>query len=201
MRSTPPPGWRVGADDLLSDRGATGIDHPGGTLFAHVVRVSEILRSWGADETLQAAGLCHACYGTAGFPKALLDLSERDLLAGVIGADAETVVHLYAACDRSSVYPRLAAHDGLRWTDRFTGHTAPVDERTARQLVELTAANELDLVRTDPASAASWAPEFHELLRGARHRLSPEALAAWAEAMDGTEPARRSGRLTTSRPA
>ena len=34
---------------LLELRGARGIEHPGGSLLEHLVRTSELLRSWGAS--------------------------------------------------------------------------------------------------------------------------------------------------------
>jgi hypothetical protein len=45
--------------------------------MAHLKRVKALLDSWGARPALAAAGLCHAFYGTDGFPTALLDLEHR----------------------------------------------------------------------------------------------------------------------------
>ena len=61
--------------EFLLERGAGRLQHPGGTLYEHVTRVAALLAEWGASEEVQAAGLCHACYGTAGFPHALLSLA------------------------------------------------------------------------------------------------------------------------------
>jgi hypothetical protein len=178
----PPDGWRGRADALLLERGAGAIDHPGGTLYEHVGRVADLLGAWGAGPALQAAGLCHACYGTDGFPTALLGLGERDLLIAVVGDEAEEIVYRYANCDRGKVYPRLGDPSPLHFTGRFDGRSGPIDDEAARGLTELTAVNELDLVLVNPDATASWAPAFHQLLRGARHWLSAEALAAWEEA-------------------
>ncbi len=47
-------GARAHADhpviDLLVERGADGIEHPGGTLLAHLRRVASLLEQWGADD-------------------------------------------------------------------------------------------------------------------------------------------------------
>jgi hypothetical protein len=125
---------------------------------------------------MQSAALCHACYGTDGFPAALLGLDERDVLVDLIGREAEAWVYRYASCDRGVVYPELATAGPLRFRDRFTGETPLVPEHDAAVFVELTAANELDLVMVNPVWRTQVGPGLFELLRGARPRLSD---AAW----------------------
>ncbi len=178
-----PTNWREAAESLLLDRGAATIRHPGGTLYAHVGRVADVLDAWGARVELLAAGLCHACYGTDGFATAILGLHERDRLAAIVGDEAEEIVYRYAVCDRAAVYPRLSGAGALVFTDRFTGRSAGVTDGAARDLVELTAANEIDLIRVCPEAAAGWAPEFHRLLEGAGRWLSAEALTAWEDGL------------------
>lgn len=174
-----PSGWKDRAKKLLLDRGAASTDHPGGTLFEHVCRVSDLLAAWGAREELQAAGLCHACYGTDGFAVALLGLGERSLLVESIGAEAEAIVYSYDACDRSAVYPRLGSAEQLFMTDRFTQESSALGERSARDFLELTAANELDLVLVTPEAPPSWSGDFYRLLLRSRKWLSPQAINAW----------------------
>lgn len=111
---------------LLRELGADRLDHPGGTLLAHLERVRAQLGAWGARPELCLAGLCHASYGTDGFATALMPVGRRAELAAVIGAEAEEIVYLYAGCDRSASYPVLAADDGtepstVAFRDRFTG--------------------------------------------------------------------------------
>ncbi|MGW0363754.1 DUF6817 domain-containing protein [Streptomyces sp. NPDC002990] len=133
----------------LRELGAEDLAHPGGTLLAHLERVQHLLTSWGARPALRRAGLCHAFYGTDGFPSALLPLARRAELAAVIGEEAERIVYLYAACDRAASYPTLACEEAA-FRDRFTGrvHSPAVGSR--RDFAELSAANELDLARIDP---------------------------------------------------
>ena len=154
--------------DLLVERGAHTIEHPGGTLLAHLRRVEALLRRWGAPDEVQTAGLCHACYGTDGFPVSLLGLDERDVVARRIGRLAESWVYLYASCDRGAVYPGLSRPGPLPFRDRFTGVTSLLPEPDAAVLVELTAANELDLMTVNPTWGRRIAPELLELVRGAR---------------------------------
>jgi hypothetical protein len=168
------------AEELLREAGAEEIPHPGGTLLAHLRRVRELLGDWGAPAPVQLAGLCHAAYGTDGFPVALLDLDERARLVAAIGPDAESLVHLYGSCDRSAVYPRLDRPE-VAFTDRFTATTTVPRPWLVRGFVEITAANELDVVLHNAELAAEHGPALHRLMRRARRHLSPAAAARWDE--------------------
>lgn len=165
------------AQSLLEELGAASIPHPGGTLLAHLLRVHSRLARWNARPALRLAGLCHAFYGTDGFPKALLPLDRRGELAAAIGAEAESIVYFYAACDREATYPTLAEQaPGFR--DRFTGRSHTPDTRLRRDLAELTAANELDLADHDPAFRERYGAGLLALFQRWRPLLSREA---WSE--------------------
>ncbi|WP_030243013.1 MULTISPECIES: DUF6817 domain-containing protein [unclassified Streptomyces] len=164
---------------LLREFGAADIAHPGGTLIAHLQRVQGQLAAWGARPALQLAGLCHAFYGTDGFPDALLPLDRRSELAAVVGAEAESLVYLYASCDRAATYPTLADTDGP-FHDRFTGLSHTPDPQARRDFAELTAANELDLAR-DPAFRDQWGPELLSLFTRIRPLLSRPA---WSDCQE-----------------
>ncbi|MEU2539957.1 DUF6817 domain-containing protein [Streptomyces iakyrus] len=157
---------------LLKGLGAAAVAHPGGTLLAHLTRVQGQLAAWGARPALQRAGLCHAFYGTDGFPEALLPTDRREELTAAIGAEAEALVYLYASCDRRATYPGLADADGP-FHDRFTGLSHVPGPQARRDFAELSAANEVDLARTDPAFRDAWGPgllslftRIHPLLSG-----------------------------------
>lgn len=136
---------------LLKEVGAETTKHSGGTLLTHLLRVEGLLASWGARPVLRTAALCHAFYGTDGLPLVLLELSERDRLAGAIGTEAEELVYFYASCDRKASYPTLAAPDGAAVTfrDRFTGAEFTPSPQRRRDFAELTVANELDLAKVN----------------------------------------------------
>ncbi len=93
---------------LLRQRGAADIPHPGGTLLFHLQRVEERLRHHGADDGLRLAALAHAAYGTDGFDTTLFALDERHLLVEATNDDVEHLVYLYGACDRSRSWPTLS---------------------------------------------------------------------------------------------
>ncbi len=160
---------------LLWVHGADRIEHPGGTLYEHLNRVQNQLQEWDASVTVQAAGLCHAAYGTDGFAPALLELSERRVLAHAVGADVERLVYLYASCDRAAVYPRLGQAVPVVFTDRFTATSATLGEAELRAFLEITAANELDVLTHNPALAAQHSAGLLDLFTRARDLLSPLA--------------------------
>lgn len=171
-----PPEADARAVALLRSLGAAGLEHPGGTLLAHLERVRDRLTAWDARPALRLAGLCHAFYGTDGFAESLLPLERRDTLRAVVGEEAEAVVYLYASCDRRASYPTLARADAA-FRDRFTGRLLTPPEAARRDVAELTAVNELDLARHDPAFADRWGPALRRLFTGWRPLLSPAARA------------------------
>ena len=178
--STGPHGLRQ-IQAFLLDRGADQMAHPGETLHEHLIRVAELLAVWGADEHLQAAGLCHACYGTDGYPEALLALFQRPVLADLIGTRAESLVYLYGSCDRDAVYPALGKAGPVSFRDRFTGRTHTPPEADVKAFTELTAANEFDIIRHNPAAAAQYGAALQQLFTCARPRLTDTAWQAWSQ--------------------
>jgi hypothetical protein len=172
---------RTRVEAFLRSLGAERLVHPGGSLYEHLCRVSMLLSDWGADEVLQAVGLCHACYGTDGFDHALVDVANRQTLVELIGPRAEALVYLYCSCDRAAVYPLLSGDGPVAFRDRFTGcvHTPP--QREVRAFVEVTAANELDALAHDSDLAARHGGGLFTLFAGARDRLSG---TAWQACVD-----------------
>ncbi|MFD5410174.1 DUF6817 domain-containing protein [Streptomyces nojiriensis] len=170
----------------LRTLGAQEISHPGGTLLAHLERVQGLLGSWGARPALRRAGLCHAFYGTDGFPTALLPLARRAELAAAIGDEAEEIVYLYAACDRAASHPTLALEEAS-FRNRFTGRVHSPALELRRDLAELSAANELDLARIDPAFREAWGAELLALFTRLRGLLSEPARRECRAVLGGLE--------------
>jgi catechol 2,3-dioxygenase-like lactoylglutathione lyase family enzyme len=173
---------------FLLERGAGRLPHPGGTLYGHLMRVGALLAEWGADEELQLAGRCHACYGTAGYDEALLTPGERPVLRALVGGAAESLVYLYGSCDRAAAYPALAKPGPVRFRDRFTGRVHEPPDRDVRAFTELTAANELDVIRHNPGLAARQGESLRSFFAGVQSRLTDAAWQAWSAQSDD-EPA------------
>ncbi|WP_433220743.1 VOC family protein [Microtetraspora malaysiensis] len=168
-------------ETFLRDRGAADMPHPGGTLLAHLGRVRRLLADWGADPVVQMAGLCHATYGTDGFDQWLQPVAERSLLAELIGDRAEALVYLYASCDRSVVYPQLGGARPVVFRDRFTGAEHVPGETDLRAFIEITAANELDVMAHNDELAARYGAELHRLFARSGDLLSTAARTACTE--------------------
>ncbi|MCX5192499.1 hypothetical protein OOK31_01105 [Streptomyces sp. NBC_00249] len=171
---------------LLTELGAADAPHPGGTLGAHLRRVHRQLEAWQARPALRLAGLCHAFYGTDGFAVAPLPLTHRSRLAEAIGAEAEAIVYLYASCAREASYPTLAGADPA-FHDRFTGRTFTPSRRQREDFAELTAANELDIARVDPAFRERWGADLLALFTRLRPLLSARAWQDCATVLTETD--------------
>lgn len=158
--------WLGGDDDvrhafeLQRTLRAEQIDHPGGTLYAHLRRVHALTIEWGATPRTQLAAICHASYGTDGFQHALLETADRQRLQYVIGPDAEALVYLYGACDRARTYCELGRQP-LPMVDRFTGKEKAIQGSELRDFAVLTIANELDVARHAQLPAST-----HEAIHG-----------------------------------
>jgi hypothetical protein len=155
---------------FLEERGADTLEHPGGTLLAHLRRTAATLERWGAPDALVLAGLAHATYGTDGFPPALATLDERPLVQELLGGEAEAIVYEYAASDRAVTWPAIEAAQ-VAYRDRFTDETRTIEGDALRAYWTLSVANELDLVDLlhDPGFILP-------LLRRATHLLPEPAL-------------------------
>jgi hypothetical protein len=165
----------AGLAELLRSRGAETIDHPGGTLYAHLERVQRRLAQLGASPMLQLAGRAHAVYGTDGFDVRLLALDERHLLAEVAGRDAEQLVYQYGACDCDRTWSALA--DGGRVWDRFTGACHELAPDRLRAFADLSIVNELDVAKHSATFLDQHGAFFRRLTTSWETLFSPAVAA------------------------
>ncbi|MFE3189954.1 DUF6817 domain-containing protein [Nocardia sp. NPDC059240] len=167
---------RTRVERFLRDRGADTIPHPGGTLLAHLGRVADTLASWGHDADLQLAGLAHAVYGTDGFDRRLVELSDRATVVELVGERTESLIYFYAACDRKAVYPGIDSTPVL-FRDRFTTREFVPTPTDFHAFLELTVANELDVLSHNPELTAEIGQPLYDLFSRVRPHLTP---AAWS---------------------
>lgn len=163
---------------FLAERGAAGLEHPGGTLLAHLERVRDTLAEWGARPELCLAGLAHAVYGTDGFPHPLVGPGERAVVVELLGVEAEAIVYAYGACDREFTHPQLVGDGPVRLRDRFTGQVVEIGPGLVRDLVELTYANELDVLTHSAEIRELHGRALKDFLASCGHRASPKARIA-----------------------
>ena len=155
----------------LRERGAERIDHPGGTLYAHLGRVHDRLGALGHGEPVRLAGLAHAAYGTDGFALALLPVTDRAVLRALVGDTAEALIYLYGACDRARTWKTLA--DTRQVWNRFTGRAQPL----VPAFVDLSIVNELDVAEQDPEIAQRYGPYFRAVFESWAPLATAPALA------------------------
>ena len=149
------------AKSFLRERGAERVEHPGGTLYEHLCRVSERLGALGAEPWVRLAGLTHAAYGTDGFARTLVEWTDREPLRSAVGLDAEELVYLYGACDRDRTWPTLAGTCAVH--DRFADETRPLDERQRGPFTDLSIVNELDVIEQNPELLEKHGEYFRDL--------------------------------------
>jgi hypothetical protein len=170
---------------FLVAHGADRIEHPGGTLFEHLGRTARRLESWGARPALVAAGFCHAAYGTDGFPRSLVDIDRRADLTRLIGPEAEGLVYVYACCDRAYGLPTPDKRGRTDMRDRFTRNVFVPRDDVLRSIVELTCANEIDVLLQSPGLSASARREISRILLECRPLASARASSAIDDAIRG----------------
>jgi hypothetical protein len=156
----------------LRRHGAETIEHPGGTLYAHLCRVQERLAALGSDVDTQHAGLAHAVYGTDGFDLALLDWTDRNPIRSLIGDDAEALVYLYGACDRKRTWRNLTTTREV--FDRFTHEFRTLSPAQLQAFVDLSIVNELDVIEHDRSIVDKHGAYFRELFAAWAPSASPQ---------------------------
>jgi pimeloyl-ACP methyl ester carboxylesterase len=158
-----------------ADHGTERISHPGGTLARHLHRTASLLRDWQSPAWLVDAAHLHAAYGTDGFALALTDARSQATLESLVGARAENLIRLYGCCERTRSYPTWATQAPIVF-DRETGAAIPIDAAQRAALIELTVANELDVLAHDPGISERHGAELLRLFTEWRPLMSE---AAW----------------------
>lgn len=147
----------------LQALGAGEFEHLNGSLAAHLRGTESLLREWNAREVLCIAGLYHAVYGTDGYNPALVAVSMRESIRGLLGHEAEELAYLYGACNRSLYYPRIGGESQHVFADRFSNTEYEISQHQLRDLCELILANELEI--------AQGSADFRDKHGAVLHRL------------------------------
>ncbi|KAG0585692.1 hypothetical protein M758_2G029600 [Ceratodon purpureus] len=94
---------------ILQARGAGECWHKHGTFFAHLLDTYRILKLWGSSDTVALFGLFHSSYSNSYVNLAIFapDI-DRSVLRGLIGDEAEELVHMFCIIPRQElVFDRL----------------------------------------------------------------------------------------------
>lgn len=77
--------------------------HTTRTLLDHLAGTYRVLKSWGSPDAVCLAGLFHSIYGTQAYHTISLTTDNRQLLEGLIGPEAEALVHAFHLADWSEL--------------------------------------------------------------------------------------------------
>jgi hypothetical protein len=145
---------------LLEELGADVTSHSRGTLLEHLRGTHDLLEEWGNPPEVCVAGLFHSIYGTYVFDRQSADMSMRENVREVIGADAEWLVYLFCVTDRRCFYEHLGeAQFQLR--DIVHDRDLALDRDTLAALIEIEVANMVDQVPRRSNRKALRAAEFY----------------------------------------
>jgi hypothetical protein len=79
------------------------------------------------------------------------------VLEELAGAEVESLVYLYASCDRRFAYPQLGTPGPVAFRDRFSGEILHPSGDALRDFVDITLANEIEIaLSADDSPAPSW---------------------------------------------
>ena len=105
----------------------------------------------------------------------------------MIGSEAEASVYLYGSCDRGYTYPRLGTFP-VGFRDRFSGALVWPDRRAVDTFMEISAANELDVMVHNREMALKYSDSLGELfIRGHGH-LTAAAQEGWSDLTISADP-------------
>lgn len=167
--------------EALAGLDAGSFEHINGPLISHLKNTQDYLLGWGNREALGAAGLYHAVYSTDGYSQQLINLDYRSQIVTLIGAEAETIVYHYAACDRDYVYPRIGKSEDCLYRDRFTGQECLLKRPLFCDLLELTLANELEIVSSNREFKTAHRDWYVELFDRFQPFVSRKAFQSYRE--------------------
>ena len=171
----------------LSRLGAGDFIHLSSSLEDHLKKTRNLLSDWGASNVLQDAGLFHAAYGTAGFEAAMVDTSQREKIAQIIGKSAEQIVYTYCACDRAFVWPLIDGSSSINFRDRFKEETGLLEGQELKDFCELTIANETQIAMENEDFARKHGQFFCEFVSRMGENLSRKARLAARKVFTGAD--------------
>jgi hypothetical protein len=96
-------------------------------------------------------------------------------------------VYFYASCDRSYVYPRIGRGRSPQFRDRFTGSRIPPRPDLFRSFLELTFANELEIVRGNAEILARNRASLEEIFVRCEGFVSDAAYACFGDTFRAAE--------------
>lgn len=89
---------------ILQQRGAGECFHKHGTFYEHLLHTYRILKVWGCSDAIALFGLFHSSYSNSYVNLAIFAPDvDRNVVRGLIGDEAEALVHLFCVVPRQQV--------------------------------------------------------------------------------------------------
>ncbi len=163
---------------LLEQLDAHVTSHSRRTLLDHLQGTHDLLVEWGNEPNICVAGLFHSVYGTYAFDKRSADMSMRDEIRNVIGAEAERLVYLFCVTDRRCFYEHLG-ESRFCLRDIVHDRDLDLDGNTLSALIEIEVANILDQIPHRSQKKARQTAEWYtNVFARSGNYLSPLAAGA-----------------------
>ena len=167
-------------DDLrsyLDGIGLADIQHTHDDLLSHLTGTHDELARLDFPEHVVLAGLFHSVYGTEGFPRQSVPLTQRDDLRALIGAEAERLAYRYCAMSYGSLQRSVDEGEPLL-QNRFEDEPMPVSRAEFEEL--------LWIKLTDAVEQADEFTGQSRFFRKVAELIGPDGVAYW-ERFTGAE--------------
>jgi len=125
---------------FLTLLGTDKVKHSGRTLWTHLLNVYDILKEHGYSQDICSAGGLHSIYGTNVFKHQTLGLEHSDIVAKLIGQEAEALVRLFHSIKRPSTIESALKNNNTE-VELNTGETRTLTQNELNSICAIEAAN------------------------------------------------------------
>jgi hypothetical protein len=125
---------------FLTLLGTDKVKHSGRTLWTHLLNVYDILKEAGYSQDICSAGGLHSIYGTNAFKHQSLTLEQSDIVAKLIGVEAEALVRLFHSVKRPNTIESALKNNNTQ-VELNTGETRTLTQNELNSICAIEAAN------------------------------------------------------------
>ncbi len=154
----------------LRRRGTHLVRHGTQSLDDHLVNTYDILTAWYQPPRVQYAGLIHSVYSTDAFTYQTFEMTEREQVRALVGAEAERLAYLFCSIDRRELTSTVAASDvadAFDLTSRLDGRPMRITGAEAGDLLTMYMANAAEQSCRKDRSPGTWLSHVSQLGRWA----------------------------------
>lgn len=125
---------------ILQSRGAGECWHKHGTFYEHLLHTYRILKIWGSSDAIALLGLTHSAYSNSYVNLAIFAPDvDRSVLRGLIGDEAEELVHIFCIVPRQELIfdrllHKLTDEELVAAFKQYRGSTSEGSEANAKEV-------------------------------------------------------------------